>query len=238
MKIVFIILSILIFPGAIRGLSDSALLFAHNTSIFYPFIAGIILTLVLYYLLLKRWYSLQVFDHELTHAVVALLFLRRITSFKSSAQGGYVGHSGGFGGELGNIAISLAPYFFPTITLLTCLLRPIVPVNWFPWYDVMIGATLGYHFASTIDDIKLNYTNRTFFLAGTNSSTSTDISRTGFITSTIAIIAFTILMHAIIFYMLTGGYPAVWSLFETVFYHAKLLVISFYALVRSIPFPK
>ncbi len=226
MKILLVLLSILVFPGAIRGVSGSFLVLIHNEEIFHPFIAGIALFIVLYYLLLKKWYSLQVFDHELTHAVVALLFLRKITSFRSSSQGGYVGHSGGFGGELGNMFITLAPYFFPTFTLLTCSLRPLVPVNWFPWYDLLIGATLGYHFASTIDDIKLNYTNRTFFRVGTNISTSTDISKTGFITSTIAIIAFTILVHAIIFYMLTGGYSAVWSLFEIVFSHGMLLLSS------------
>ncbi|MCD6346773.1 MAG: hypothetical protein J7L96_05060, partial [Bacteroidales bacterium] len=138
--------------------------------------------------------------------------------------------------ELGDMFISLAPYYFPTFTFITCFIRPLAPLRWFPWYDILIGMTLGYHFVSTVDDIKLNYTDRRFFFVGTNVSTSTDISKTGFITSTIAIIVFTLLAHAMIFYMLTGGYSAVGRLFESVIFHAKELVIIFNKWITSIFF--
>ena len=97
---------------------------------------GITLGAMVTHFILLRIDGLDTFEHELAHALVALLFLRQITRFVSTrSSGGYVQHSGGFGGELGNHMIGLAPYYLPTFTIASVLFRPIVPMSWFPIFD-------------------------------------------------------------------------------------------------------
>ncbi len=130
MKLIFILISILIIPGAFIGLGDSFLLLFKTPHVFYPVIIGFVFATILYYAVLRNYYAIQNFEHELTHAIVALAFFRRINRFVSTSRGGYISHSGGFGGPVGNVLITLAPYYLPTFTLIMALLRPLIPLVW------------------------------------------------------------------------------------------------------------
>ncbi len=228
MKLIFIPLSILIIPGALIGLGDSFLLLYKATHIFYPVLAGFVAAIILYYVILRKFYVIQNFEHELTHAVVALLFFRKINRFVSTSSGGYVSHSSGFGGSVGDVLITLGPYYLPTFTIIFALLRPLFPLNWFPYADGVIGFTFGYHIVSNLDEIVRNYSKKRFNFVGTDKSTQTDIGKTGLITSIFIITALTILLHGIVIYLLADGYQAVGRYFILVFQKAWHLCLLFY----------
>ena len=106
------------------------------------------------YILVARWLSrIRIFgtffstlEHELTHAVVAVLTFHRVLSIRSTwRDGGHVRIVG-----RGNWLITIAPYFLPTISIL------FMPIVWLTPYPMKIGilavqgATWGYHVWSTI----------------------------------------------------------------------------------------
>jgi hypothetical protein len=229
MKAVFIIVSILIMPGTFFGFIDSVKMLVNLKYMLYPLLIGFSIGVAVYYLLFRRFHGIQNFEHEFTHAFVALLFFRRIKEFvSSSSEGGYVRITGGFGGELGDLLITLGPYFLPTFAFIMALARPFVPSGWFPWYDGGTGFMLAYHTVSTIDEIKRNYSSERFKRAFSNEWTITDINQTGFITATLGIISLTLLVHGIIFFLHSGGYVAVWFYFRLIFNEAINLIILLY----------
>jgi hypothetical protein len=86
---------------------------------------------------------IQTFSHELTHAVVGLMFGQKIHSFTATnGKGGEIYHSGN---RFGGIFISLAPYCFPIFTYAFLLLRIIGASKQLMWFDIFIGFTLAFH---------------------------------------------------------------------------------------------
>lgn len=91
---------------------------------------------------------LTTLEHELTHIVVGLVFLKRPLSIRVTAtEGGQVTLSGG------NIWITLAPYFLPTLTVL------LLPFDYFLGaahdraFLMFLGGTLAYHLLSTWTEV-------------------------------------------------------------------------------------
>lgn len=206
MRLIFILLAIFLTPGAIIALAEPLMVLFGRHPVLYPIVAGFVAAVALYYLLLRRYYALQVFEHEFTHAIVALMFFRRVSGFVATERGGHITHSGRFGGHFGDMMITLAPYFLPTLTLGLALIRPIAPDIWFPWFDVLIGATLGYHTTSTIDETITNYRATTNSGMGSAASSGTDIDKVGIVTSTFLITALTVLAHGAVVNLIVGGY--------------------------------
>ncbi|MFK7736063.1 MAG: M50 family metallopeptidase [Pirellulaceae bacterium] len=84
-------------------------------------------------------------EHELTHALFAVLTFHRIVGFRASlGRGGEVRFTG-----KGNWLITVAPYFFPTLSLLLFLIAFLMPFAGLPWSSFMLGVSLGYHVVST-----------------------------------------------------------------------------------------
>lgn len=108
------------------------------------FAAGFIL-FILFWRIFKR--SLQVvctFEHELTHLVFGLLFLKRPHSFVVTRHnGGSVTLSGG------NFIITLAPYFFPTVSYLLLPFAYLIPKEAMPLFFAALGASVAFHLVST-----------------------------------------------------------------------------------------
>jgi hypothetical protein len=217
-----------VIPGAFSGFVAA---FGHLIlieTIIFPLIIGLLIAILLYYTILKRIPAMQVFEHELTHALLAILFFRRIKRFVSTSSGGYVYYSEGFGGSVANVLITLAPYYLPTFTLIACLVRPFLSNAYFPWFDGFIGFTLGYHIVSTIDETIRNYTREAFFMVRTNELTRTDIGKTGLITSGFIIIALTLLLHGIAIYLIVGGYSSVGEFFSVIVKKTWAFCLLFY----------
>jgi len=173
--------------------------------------------LIFYFIIIRKIHVISTFEHELTHALVALLFLRRIHKFiVTSKRGGQVQYSGNFGGEFGNLLIGLAPYYLPTLTLIAVLVRPFLPTGWFPWYDGFIGATLAFHIFSTIDETKLSWTKHSFTGAGDHHKTKSDIGKVGYIFAFLVITGFGIFLLGLSLQLIGTGYSGTWHFLKQV----------------------
>jgi hypothetical protein len=176
-------------PGLAIAFWKGILMILSGPVLWLPVTAGLLSGIVLYEVIFRRWWGFSTFEHELTHALVALLFFRRIKKFVVTRyDGGYIVNTAGFGGEVGNHFIALAPYFLPTFTLLSVLIRPFLPTIWFPWYDVWIGITFSFQTISNFGELKQNWTAKSFRQAKTGAQTKTDIGQEGFIFSFIMIV--------------------------------------------------
>ena len=180
-----------------------------------PFGIGAMIGIALEYYLLRRYYVIGVCEHELTHAVVALLLLRRVYRLVATGdRGGYVSHSGGFGGSLGDDLIGLGPYILPTFTAIGVLVRPVITPPNLLWYDFGIGVTFGYHLISTLDETRRNWSVAPFFLPALGEEVLSDIGRRGRLYSLIFILSTTIGIHGVLCSVLVHGYPGLhvwWS---------------------------
>lgn len=84
-------------------------------------------------------------EHELTHALFAVMTGHTIVGFRASLRrGGEVRFNG-----RGNWLITAAPYFFPTAALVLLLLAFLMPLSGLPWRGLLLGVAIGYHIVST-----------------------------------------------------------------------------------------
>ncbi|MDE0896383.1 MAG: M50 family metallopeptidase, partial [Planctomycetota bacterium] len=113
-----------------------------------PFILGFAGYVLGWWLLFRRrgWGSaLSTLEHELTHALFALLTFHRVKSIKTTwRQGGAMQFEGG-----GNWLILIAPYFVPTLSLAVLAVMFILDDGGARWLHIGLGATVSYHATST-----------------------------------------------------------------------------------------
>ena len=111
---------------------------------------GIAVFFVLRYFAKKNRDWLETLSHELTHAVIAILFLREITSFQANKKNGVVWSRGARWSEP---FVALAPYCLPLFTYIMLIIwslvasRQLVGSHNHLWgIDLLVGITLGFHF--------------------------------------------------------------------------------------------
>lgn len=103
----------------------------------------------------RRYFGTQMeylatLEHELTHIVVGLLFFKRPLSLRVTArEGGEVILTGG------NMWITLAPYFLPTLSLLLLPVSFALPRSYEPALLTIVGATVVYHLLSTWSELRV-----------------------------------------------------------------------------------
>lgn len=106
-----------------------------------------------YILIWKKFFKniangwLATFEHELTHSIFALTTFHKVTGFKATASnGGHISYSGVGGG---NWLITIAPYFFPTFSVLVLVIMYLTPMS---YHNVLLGVfgfSMAYHLHST-----------------------------------------------------------------------------------------
>ena len=84
----------------------------------------------------KSW--LYTLEHELTHALFAVLTLNRVTSLSAQQGSGHLAYEGP-----GNWLVSLAPYFFPAFCVLPLLALQVAGPAAQPPLLGLLGLTLG-----------------------------------------------------------------------------------------------
>lgn len=132
------------------------------------------------------------FEHELTHAIFAFLtFKKDIKININNPTPDALGHCTYTGG--GNWLITLAPYFFPTLTVFFALLYLIVSDGFFIILDFCIGYSLTYHLRTNFSELLVNY----------KSGPNSDINKVGKIYSIIIIPAMNFLIFSQIFNLLS-----------------------------------
>lgn len=113
---------------------------------FPPMLIGFAGYLLLWLLIFRRQELgsyVSTLEHEVTHAIFALLTGHKVTRLRVTAfEGGEVVYSG-----KGNWLIIIAPYFFPTVTVLLLFVRPFVPQN--VWFEGAVGASVAFHLGSS-----------------------------------------------------------------------------------------
>ncbi len=164
--------------------------------------------------LLRRFMpSFEVWEHELTHALVGLLFgIIPVKIVVKKGEGGIVRHKIYTPDCLYPLAIdfvSLAPYVLPTITFLMVVFRPIIHRDTISCYDFFIGLSFGYHILSTIREFKSSWTLKKFPSADTGELINSDIAKTGIIFSTIYICTVTLAIHGVMLAIMIKGYTGI-----------------------------
>lgn len=116
------------------------------------FLLGAIAYLIVHIVLFKPNF-LYIFGHELAHAFATFISFGKIKGFKISKKGGEVKTT------KANIFVSLAPYFFPTYTILLSMAWVIARKFWqvddfLYGFLFAVGFTLVFHFIMTVEFLK------------------------------------------------------------------------------------
>lgn len=124
--------------------------FSFGNSRWFAFLIGAVIFFPCFFVCKRLFYAawcwLETFEHEITHLLIGLLFLKIPVGFRVSAhEGGEVRQIGR--GTTGQTWVSLAPYFFPTVSL------AVVIVAYFAKLDTLIllgilGWTTVFHLVS------------------------------------------------------------------------------------------
>ena len=206
-----IIVFIISFCLAILCLSNLPSIFKNIIEVFdsnfYYFLAGFTLSALVVIKFQDKITFYSTFEHELTHNIWALLFLKKPSGFHVNSDG-----SGLFeyypGSKFSRIFILLAPYFFPTACFLWLPFLIICKEEYYNFYFAMMGIFLGYHFIDTFLEAK---------------PYQTDISTNGLVYSYSVLILLYIVFNGIIFSTLYNGFDGIVDLFnfQNIFYILK-----------------
>jgi hypothetical protein len=141
--------AVVLLPGAAMTLWEGLRVVAAHPGPIWYFLVGAAGYVLLFQVVLTRITRfgsyLSTFEHELTHAIVALVTVHKIRDFKVTRRAG--GHVQVLGG---NWVISIAPYFVPTLSILLMFAMHFLPPAALQWADLALGASVGYHFLSTM----------------------------------------------------------------------------------------
>jgi hypothetical protein len=84
-------------------------------------------------------------EHELTHALFAWATFHRVVGFSATMRsGGHIRYTG-----KGNWLIAIAPYFFPTVSLIAIAVLTWAPGHHLELGGAVLGVTVAYHALST-----------------------------------------------------------------------------------------
>lgn len=125
-------------------------------------------------------------EHEITHLVAGLLFFKRPHSLRASATGA---------GEVvlygNNFVILLAPYFLPTVSFAMLPLALVLRNELWTAFLAALGATAGYHIASTASEL---------------SPRQTDLQRSGFLFSAVFLPVANLVCYGALVAFAAGGF--------------------------------
>ena len=142
-----IILLLLLLPYGWEIISDlflSSVPVLSRLSAYLWVAVGVVVASLAGHLFSKNQTWFETFSHELTHIVVALMFLRKVHSFQAGSGTGVVTTSGN--NKKGIIPMALAPYCLPIFTYLLLFLRPLMNSTGSCVLDLFIGATIVFHY--------------------------------------------------------------------------------------------
>ena len=156
LKFLFVCLLLLLSIGYMVAIFDLSLTIFTFPVPFKVFCYGGLSFLAFWILFKKRFmYAFSVYEHELTHVLVAKLFFLKLLHFDVSprkhVEGQVVVGVEGRGALTGVISVffSLAPYYIPTLTLLVFLVYPFLSERMHPLFFFFVGFTATYHLLTT-----------------------------------------------------------------------------------------
>ena len=155
---------------------------------------------------LSLWCYLETLEHKLTHLIAGLLFLKIPVGIRVSAHaGGEVRHVGL--GTTGETWITLAPYFFPTVSVFVLFLSYLFETG-----SALLMAILGW---TTVFHTVTNWTETSF--------RQPDLRRAGFLKSIVILPVMNLICYGSILAFVAGGRKG----FENFWTNAVSLSIGF-----------
>jgi len=151
---------------------------------------GFVAGAVFWVALRKKLGFFGVFEHEFAHLVMGLLMFQKPEAFFATATRGHVR----VGGK--NFLVDLAPYYFPTFSIILLLVFPLLKESSYPAYFAVLGFMTGYHLLSKMIDFK--------FYQG-------DIKVSGKAFSVFFCLFAGLLTFGFIFAFVVGGYRGGWE---------------------------
>ena len=113
------------------------------------FFIGFIAYLVVHFLFYKP-VLIHVMAHELTHALIGMVFGAKSNDIHIAKEGGSVKIT------KTNFLISLSPYFVPLYALIFCWIFSIADVKYKHWLALVTGVCVAFHFALTLYSMKVH----------------------------------------------------------------------------------
>jgi hypothetical protein len=149
------ILAVLLLPvcaGAAMALWRVLCAAGRADLVWVPLLAGAACWLVIFLMLPKPMW-LDVFGHELTHALWVWLFGGQVKKLKVSSSGGHVVIS------KSNFFIALSPYFFPFYAVCVVAVFALGNLFWdwqgcLVWFHLCVGAAYAFHLTLTWQALK------------------------------------------------------------------------------------
>ena len=150
------IFSVAYFPASLWALCAEMALDIHVRSTFLPLAIGVLS----YFLVWNVWLRhsnltwLSTLEHELVHAIFALLTGNRPVSLRVTLR------SGGLFQYRGspNFLIAVSPYFTPLGTIVVLAATAFVTVKYLWFRYAAVGVTLGFHVTSTLNEVHAGQT--------------------------------------------------------------------------------
>ena len=188
---------ILICLTGIFGFGNAFLISAKSQSIYHLIQLGsgaLLFFLVWVFYLSRRENFWSILEHELTHALFALLFFKKVTNLNANRRsGGMVQMEGG------NFVIALAPYFFPLGSVLIILIKPFF-LSEYQWFlNGLLGFITTFHF---------------IYLIGEFQPSQPDLKESGFLFSSFFVLFFNIFFLGLAFSSLSGDWANMLSFIE------------------------
>ena len=147
-KLLFSFICLLLTIGYCQTIYFTGQLIDITSTNFVSFMAGCVGYVMLHVLVLARrepfW---SIVEHELTHALFAVLLFKKVHAFAvRRGAGGQVEIQGD------NFIIALSPYFFPLLTVAIILFKPALgpAQQWLP--NILMGFTLMFHLVHLVQE--------------------------------------------------------------------------------------
>jgi hypothetical protein len=175
------------------------------------FLLGLVVFFLFYVVALKgRIDFFEHLVHELEHAAMAFIFTGHLPSkmvIEPEKQSEVQAPAGG------GCLRTLAPYYFPLLTIPFLLLKALAALAFqllkvpFPAFlgvifDLLIGATLGFHYASLVREFR---------------PSQPDIKKTGLIFSIVTVFCFNVVFLVLTLAVVTGSYAGLVEYFKSAF---------------------
>jgi hypothetical protein len=206
-RVFLVLFSLALAPAAYFSLVRAGRLMFESAGGLWVLAVGFFVGLPFCRWLLRHFPWPATLEHETTHALVALLFLRRVTGFQvTGRKGGRVEYRGRFGGRIANDLIGLAPYYLPTLPLILALFRPLIPGLIGVGYDAVLGVALAFHVVGTWRETIQNWHKRRPTGAGDRAK-QTDIGARGYAYSAIVILTFLPAFLSLTLFLIARGWP-------------------------------
>ena len=186
LKLIIMILSVFLSAGYGLTFLEMMHTFDINLDSVRYFIIGFSGFIPLWFFYMKDKHFYSTFEHELTHLLVGLIFLKKPAHFTVTSHSG--GETGLYGG---NFIITLAPYFLPTLAFIMLPFYLIINKEFQLQFMAVFGFIVSYHVFSTIQEF---------------SYSQPDITNSGKVFSTLFLIFANILVYGYILMFIANGF--------------------------------